>query len=71
MVINIKVHKSSVVCYAIDPTSLFVISGSTDLRVFVSSCYLPDIDDKHLNEQIKPLPKNLELLFMNSNLIDG
>lgn len=38
---NIKCHKSSVVCAKIDPTSLFVISGSTDLHVYVSSCYLP------------------------------
>ena len=45
---NIKVHKSSVVCCQIDPSSLYVISGSTDLRVFVSSCYIPEIDDKHL-----------------------
>ena len=52
---NIKVHKSSVVCCEIDPTSLFVISGSTDLRVYVSSCYIDFIDDKHLNDQTKPL----------------
>ena len=52
---NIKVHKSSVVSCEIDPTSLFVISGSTDLRVYISSCYIPDIDDAHLNDQTKPL----------------
>ena len=55
---NIKVHKSSVVCCEIDPTSLFVISGSTDFRVYVSSCYLPEIDDKHLTDQTKPLAQN-------------
>ena len=55
---NIKVHKSSVVCCEIDPTSLFVISGSTDLRVYVSSCYIDFIDDKHLNDQTKPLAQN-------------
>ena len=52
---NIKVHKSSVVCCEIDPTSLFVISGSTDLRVYVSSCYIPNVDDKHLTDATKPL----------------
>jgi len=52
---NIKVHKSSVVCCEIDPTSLFVISGSTDLRVYVSSCYIPEIDDNHLTAEQKPL----------------
>ena len=52
---NIKVHKSSVVCCEIDPTSLFVISGSTDLRVYISSCYLPEVDDNHLTDQTKPL----------------
>ena len=55
MGINIKAHKSSVVCCEIDPTSLFVLSGSTDLRVFVSSCYLKDIDDPHLTEETKPM----------------
>ena len=50
---NIKVHKSSVVCCEIDPTSLFVISGSTDLRVYVSSCYICDIDDKYLTDRTK------------------
>jgi WD40 repeat protein len=41
---NIKCHKSSVVSCEIDGSSLYVISGSVDLRVFVSSCYLPDVD---------------------------
>ncbi len=52
---NIKVHKSSVVCCEIDPTSLFVISGSTDLRVYISSCYIPSVDDSHLTDATKPL----------------
>ena len=55
MAINIKAHKSSVVCCEIDPTSLFVISGSTDLRVYVSSCYIPSVDEKHLDDKTKPL----------------
>lgn len=52
---NIKAHRSSVVTCEIDPTSLFVISGSTDLRVYVASCYLPEVDDKFLDGQTKPL----------------
>jgi actin related protein 2/3 complex subunit 1A/1B len=51
------VHKSSVVCCEIDPTSLFVLSGSTDLRVCVTSCYLPEIDDKFLDDKTKPLAR--------------
>jgi actin related protein 2/3 complex subunit 1A/1B len=58
MGINIKVHKSSVVSCEIDPTSLYVISGSTDLRVYVSSCYLPEIDDEFLNDQTRPLAQD-------------
>lgn len=46
-------HKSSVVACEIDPSSLFVLSGSTDLRVYVSSCYLPKIDDQFLTEEQK------------------
>lgn len=52
---NIKAHKSSVVTCEIDPTSLFVISGSTDLRIYVSSCYLPEVDGQFLDDQTKPL----------------
>ena len=50
---NIKVHKSSIVCCENDLTSLFVLSGSTALRVFVSSCYIPSVDDAHLDDQTK------------------
>ena len=46
-------HKSSVVACEIDPSSLFVLSGSTDLRVYVSSCYIPKIDDQFLTEEQK------------------
>ena len=53
MGMNIKAHKSSVVACEIDPTSLFVLSGSTDLRVYVSSCYIPEVDDQFLTE-VKP-----------------
>ena len=55
---NIKAHKSSVVTCSIDPTSLFVLSGSTDLRIFVSSCYIPEIDDQFLTEETKPLAQD-------------
>ena len=55
MGVNIKAHKSSVVTCEIDPTSLFVLSGSTDLRIYVSSCYLPKVDDQFLNDSTKPL----------------
>ena len=57
MGMNIKGHKSSVVTCEIDPTSLFVLSGSTDLRIYVSSCYIPEVDDQFLDEQTKPLAK--------------
>ncbi len=53
--VSVNVHKSSVVCCEIDPTSLYVLSGSTDLHVIVSSCYLPKIDDKYLDDKTKPL----------------
>ena len=55
MGINIKAHKSSVVTCEIDPTSLFVLSGSTDLRIYVSSCYIPEVDDQFLTDETRPL----------------
>ena len=64
MGVNIKHHKSSVVICEIDPTSLFVIYGSTDLRIHVSSCYLPEIDDNFLKEDTKHLAKPFgELIY--------
>ena len=65
MGINIKGHKSSVVCCEIDPTSLFVISGSTDLRVLVSSCYKEDIDNPYLTEETKPLAQKFGNIIYN------
>ena len=49
----------------IDPTSLFVLSGSTDLHVCVSSCYLPEIDDKHLDDKTKPLAQEFGTVLYN------
>lgn len=57
--VNIKAHKSSVCCCEIDPTSLFVISGSTDMRVYVSSCYMPEVDDKNLTDATRPLAQKI------------
>ena len=71
MGINIKSHKSSVVTCSIDPTSLFVLSGSTDLRIYVSSCYIPEIDDQFLTEETKPLAQNLDKLYLNLSQIVG
>ena len=63
MGMNIKAHKSSVVACEIDPTSLFVLSGSTDLRVYVSSCYIPEVDDQFLTEETKPLARDFGQIF--------
>ena len=55
----IRNHKrTSVVCAAIDPTSLFVISGATDMKVYITSCYISEIDDKHLTEETKLLTQD-------------
>lgn len=61
---NIKAHHSSVCSCVIDPSSLYVISGSTDLRVSVSSCYLPDVDDNKISAEVKAAtPKFGEVLY--------
>ena len=62
---NIKLHKSSVIACEIDPKSLFVLSGSTDLTVGVSSCYIPEVDDQFLTEETKPLAQKFgEVLYI-------
>jgi len=42
---NMKEHKSSVVSVCLDESGLFVISGSLDLKVIISSAYIDKIDD--------------------------
>lgn len=64
MGVNIKAHKSSVCTCEIDPSSLYVISGSTDLRVCISSCYLPQVDDNKISADVKAsTPKFGEILY--------
>ena len=53
MDVIIKGHKSSIVTCEINSTSLYVISGSADLRVHVSSCYKPEIDVPFLSDEQK------------------
>lgn len=54
---NIKGHKSSVVAAQIDPSSLFVISGSTDMTINVFSCYF-EIDNGYITDDMKGLCKD-------------
>jgi len=49
-----KLHKSSVTTVKIDCNSLFVLSGSTDMKVYITSCYM-NFDNKHLNNESKQL----------------
>lgn len=44
-VASIKHHKSSVTSARIDSSSLFVISGSIDNSIYITSCYIKLIDD--------------------------
>lgn len=48
----IKHHKASVMTARIDPTSLFVISGSVDNKIYITSCYIPLVDDERLEESV-------------------
>ena len=71
---SIKVHKSSVVTCEIDPTSFFVLSGSTDLRIYVSSCYISEIDDIFLTSSSKSLIKEFGQIlyeFKEKSLINS
>lgn len=47
---EIRIHKSAVTCATFDPSGTFVISGSTDLKIEITSSYLKDIDSsKEIN----------------------
>lgn len=52
---QIKNHKkTSVICARFDPSSLYVLSGSTDMKVIITSCYMKDVDDSHLTAGSTP-----------------
>ncbi len=53
---SMKDHKSSVVCVRLDSSGLFMISGSLDLKVIISSAYIDKIDDS-ITEFDTPLQK--------------
>lgn len=42
---SVKKHMSAVTVAKFDRSGLFILSGSTDLKAYVSSAYLPEVDD--------------------------
>ena len=65
---NIKCHKSSVTCAKISPNNLFVISGSIDMKVYISSCYIKDIDEQFITNDIKNLIKDFGIVIYEFNM---
>jgi WD40 repeat protein len=57
--ISMKEHKSSVVCVQFDRSGFFLASGSTDLRVYITSSYIDPVDaQNNFNENELPFPKS-------------
>jgi len=52
---SIKEHNSSVTCARFDSTGLFVLSGSTDLKSYIFSAYLPEVDGDISKYKLPPL----------------
>lgn len=52
---NMKEHKSSVATVCLDDSGLFVISGSLDLKVIISSAFVEEIDN--VDNGIAPFEK--------------
>ncbi len=54
-----KFHKSAVTSVAFDPTGLYAISGSTDLKISIHSCYVDkeEFDSKSSPEVSLPVSK--------------
>lgn len=42
---SMKDHKSSVICVRLDSSGLFMISGSLDMKVIISSAYIEKVDE--------------------------
>lgn len=49
---SMKDHKSSVTCARFDPSGLFIVSGATDLKAYISSSYIPEVDDAYQYENL-------------------
>lgn len=49
---SMKEHKSSVTCARFDASGLFILSGSTDLKAYISSSYIQEIDDKYTYDKL-------------------
>ena len=65
---NIKCHKSSVTCAKISTNNLFVISGSIDMKVYISSCYIKDVDEQFITNDMKNLIKDFGIVIYEFNM---
>jgi hypothetical protein len=54
---SMKDHKSSVTCAKFDNSGLFILSGSTDKKAYISSSYIASVDDQYSYEGNLPYPK--------------
>lgn len=62
---------ATAVCAKIDPTSLYCITGWTNMKVRISSCYIPATDDQYKgDEKIEDLGTSIYELKMGSWIID-
>ena len=64
---SIKEHKSYVSCAKFDKSGLFILSGSTDKKAFISSSYIKSVDDGKQIQNLKlPFaPVNTQFLILN------
>jgi actin related protein 2/3 complex subunit 1A/1B len=62
-----KEHRSSVTTVRFDSTGLFILSGSTDLRAYITSAYIPEVDDKFTYDNL-PFPMVIKLIILRKTL---
>ena len=62
-----KLHKECVTSAKIDCNSLFVLTGSIDNKVYITSCYM-EFDNKYLNNESKQLIRDFGTVVYGFNL---
>jgi WD40 repeat protein len=66
---SIKEHNSSVTCARFDSSGLFVISGSTDLKSYIFSAYIPEVDGDISNYKLPPLELVIKIFIFRISLV--
>ena len=64
---SIREHLSFVTCARFDNSGLFILSGSTDKKAYISSSYIKSVDDVKKIDKL-PFPKVTTIFILNYHM---